>query len=91
MLLLNPEGDRHMAFDPANGQFYRLWQHKAPEQINGGEAILLRPTDIDLVLKQAMTWIMQHPGTDRAYRLGDEIIAGAKTAVVYFAQRAGAV
>jgi hypothetical protein len=39
-------------------RFYRLWQFRKPEALRVDEAILLRPSDIDLIIKIAMTgWL----------------------------------
>lgn len=83
--LINPEGDRHLGFNDKEGRFYRLWQHQQPEPLHTGAAILLRPSDIDQILRLSMLWVMNHPGDPRSYDLADEAVAGAKTAVMHFA------
>lgn len=88
--LLNPHGDRHLGFNDQEGRFYRLWQHQPPEPLHAGDAILLRPSDIDLIIKVAMIWVIQHPTDPRSYAVSDEIAAGAKAAVLHFAGLAGA-
>lgn len=88
--LLNPHGDRHLAFNDKEGRFYRLWQHQPPEPLHTADAILLRPSDIDQIIKCSMVWILKNPDQPRCYELGDEIAAGAKAAVMYFAKQAGA-
>jgi len=87
---VNPQGDRHLAFNDEEGRFYRLWQHQPPQPLHAGEAILLRPSDIDQIIKHAMVWIMAHPKHPASYTLGDEIADGARAVVVHFAEQAGA-
>ena len=88
--LINPEGDRHLAFNDHEGRFYRLWQHQPPQAMHAAEAILLRPSDIDQIIKCSLSWMLNHPGHPRCYELGDEVAAGAKAVVVYFTQHARA-
>jgi hypothetical protein len=81
--LLNPLGDRHLAFDFDAAQFYRLWQHRAPEPLDAGEAICLRPSDIDMIIKLVGAWLYGHPTDPRGSALVDGIAAGAKAVVVH--------
>lgn len=83
-------GDRHLSFNDHEGRFYRLWQHHDPEPLHTGEAILLRPSDVDQIIQTALLWVHQHPGHPRGEQIGAEIAAGAKAAVVHFATLAGA-
>jgi hypothetical protein len=83
--LLNPHGDRHLAFDTTDGRFYRLWQHKPPEQVPASEAIRLRPSDIDQIIKTAGIWVLRHASTPHAGELFDELASGAKETLMYFA------
>jgi hypothetical protein len=55
-----------------------------------GDAILLRPSDIDQIIKVAMTWVVHNPTDPRSFAVVDEIAAGAKAVAVHFAERAGA-
>lgn len=89
--LINPHGDRHLALNDQEGRFYRLWQHKPPQPLHTGEAILLRPSDIDQIIKCSMIWIIDHPGHPRGYALSDEIATGAKAVVIHFAEQARAL
>jgi hypothetical protein len=84
--LINPHGDRHLGFNDQEGRFYRLWQHRRPEPLHTGEAIMLRPSDIDQIIKLAMIWVINHPTHPRSYEISDEIAAGAKTVVLHFAE-----
>ncbi|MEV6133656.1 hypothetical protein AB0M05_43800 [Streptomyces violaceusniger] len=86
--LINPHGDRHLGFNEDEGRYYRLWQHKAPEPLHTGDAIFLRPSDIDQIVKYAMIWVRNHPDNPRGYKLIDEMAAGAKGLVMHFAQAA---
>ena len=85
MSLINPQGDRHLGFNDQEGRFYRLWQYRPPEPLHTGEAILLRPSDIDQIIQFSMLWIMNHPTNPRSCTLSDEVAAGAKAAVLHFA------
>ncbi|GFN09736.1 hypothetical protein GCM10010298_70490 [Streptomyces microflavus] len=88
--LINPHGDRHLGFNDAEGRFYRLWQHQQPEPLHTGEAILLRPSDIDQIIKFSMIWVKNHPTHPRSNDLSDEVAAGARAVVLHFAQAAQA-
>jgi hypothetical protein len=77
--------DRHMAFNDTEGRFYRLWQHRPPQPLHAGDAILLRPVDIDQIVKVAGMWIKAHPDDPRGFELTDEVAAGAKAVVLHFA------
>ncbi|MGH3379212.1 MAG: hypothetical protein ACRDP6_31225 [Actinoallomurus sp.] len=88
--LINPHGDRHLALNDQEGRFYRLWQHREPEPLHTGDAIILRPSDIDQIIKHAIIWITNHPDHPRCFELSDEIALGAKTLVLHYAKQAGA-
>ncbi|MCX4774945.1 hypothetical protein OG322_40375 [Streptomyces sp. NBC_01260] len=83
--LINPHGDRHLGFNDVEGRYYRLWQHKAPERLHTGDAIFLRPSDINQIISYAMTWVRNHPDDPRGHELIDEVAAGAKGIVMHFA------
>jgi hypothetical protein len=83
--LINPQGDRHLGFNEQEGRFYRLWQHREPQPLHAAQAILLRPSDIDQIIKIAMIWVMEHHGDPRSGALVDEMAAGAKSVVLHFA------
>lgn len=89
--IVNPHGDRHLALNDQEGRFYRLWQHKPPQPLHAGEAILLRPSDINKIISYAIIWITNNPGNPRCYELSDEVATGAKAVVMHFAEQAGAV
>ncbi|MET9340305.1 hypothetical protein [Nonomuraea sp. NPDC003804] len=86
--LINPHGERHLGFNDREGRFYRLWQHRAPEPLHAADAILLRPSDIDQIIKFAVVWMKMNPDVPRSSELSDEIAAGAKAAVLHFAKLA---
>ncbi|MFI5808921.1 hypothetical protein [Streptomyces sp. NPDC051561] len=88
--LINPHGDRHLGFNEKEGRYYRLWQHRAPEPLDTGEAMFLRPSDINQIISHAMVWVRSHPQDPRGYTLIDEVAAGAKGLVMHFAQAAQA-
>lgn len=82
-------GDRHLAFDHHNGRFYRLWQGCAPQELNTAEAMLLRPSDVDLIIRNALWWVRQNPDHSRAETIAAEVAGGAKALVAHYAHRAG--
>ncbi|WP_329157967.1 hypothetical protein OHB49_04080 [Streptomyces sp. NBC_01717] len=88
--LINPQGDRHLGFNDVEGRYYRLWQHKAPERLLTGDAIFLRPSDINQIISYANDWVRNHPEDPRGYELIDEVAAGSKAVVMHFAQAAQA-
>lgn len=88
--LINPHGDRHLGFDDHEGRFCRLWQYLPPEPLTAGEAIMLRPSDTDQIIRVAMIWALEHPGDPRGPALVDEAAAGAKAVILHFAGLAGA-
>jgi hypothetical protein len=71
---LNPEGDRHLAFE--DGYFYRLRADGQHQLIHGGAALLLRPSDAGLMLKVAVTYMMRAGSSERACGLCDEMSEG---------------
>ena len=90
VFLLNPQGTRHLSFDQRAGVWCRLWQHRQPEPLGADGAAMLRPSDIDTIIKLSNIWIMRNPAHPRAGALTDEMARGAKALVLHFAQRAGA-
>jgi hypothetical protein len=72
---LNPEGDRHLAFD--DGYFYRLRADGQHQQIHGGAALLLRPSDAGLMLRVAAIYMMRSGPSERARALCDDVGRGA--------------
>lgn len=88
-LLVNPHGVRHLAFDDQAGNWVQLWQHHPNQPISAGEALLLRPSDIDMIIRLSNIWIMRNPG-QRAAELTDELASGAKALVLHYAKLAGA-
>jgi len=86
--LINPHGDRHLAFNDTDGRFYRLWQHRPPQPLHAGVAVLLRPSDVDQIIKYAAVWIINNSARPRAYALSDEIAVGTKALVAHLATQA---
>jgi hypothetical protein len=89
-VLLNPQGDRHLAFDTTAGQWYRLWQDRGPELLTAGQAVFLRPSDVDVITTQCIIWIADHGIPGHGSDLADELAAGVKGLVLHYAQAAGA-
>jgi len=85
LTLVSPAGINHLGFDVKTGQFHRLRQGRAPEALTADEAIRLRPSDIDMIIKIAGAWIVDHPHDARGGDLIDEIARGAKATVLHFA------
>lgn len=83
--LINPDGDRHLGFNDKEGRFYRLWQHRRPEPLRTEEAIMLRPSDIDQIIKVASMWALKHADESRSGEILFEAAVGAKAVVVHFA------
>jgi hypothetical protein len=75
-LFLNPHGDRHLGF--TDGHFYRLWEDGTMQEMSAGLTFLLRPTDAGRFVQRALAWIIDHPKSERAPRLADEISSGVK-------------
>ena len=90
VFLLNPQGTRHLSFDQRTGTWWRLWQHRPPEQLGADGAAMLRPSDIDQIIQMTNIWIMRNPAHPRAGALTDELARGAKALVLHFAQLASA-
>ena len=83
--LINPKGDRHLGFNQQEGRFYRIWQFEPPEPLHTGQAILLRPSEIDQIIKISIAWVISHSADPRGYEIGDELAVGAKAVVQHFA------
>ncbi|SFY41618.1 hypothetical protein [Streptomyces atratus] len=64
------------------------WQ-PGPNDLTG-DAIFLRPSDINQIISYAMIWVRNHPEDPRGFELIDEVAAGAKGIVMHFAQAAQA-
>lgn len=87
--LINRAGDRHLSFDARSGWWHRLWEDRRPEPISAADAVRLRPSDVDLILKMTNIWIMAHHDHPRAPALTDELAGGIKSVVVHFAAQSG--
>lgn len=88
--LASPDGTRHLAFDSEAGRWYRLWQRRDPELLHTREAVFLRPSDVDLIVKVSSGWSAENGGRPRAGELIDELAEGVKELVLHFAKAAGA-
>ena len=89
-LLNMTDWDRHLSFNDKEGRWYRLWQHRQPEPLTADAAMMLRPSDVNLIIRHAMWWATEHPDSPQANALIDQCAAGAKALVVHFAKMAGA-
>lgn len=90
VILINPQGDRHLTFDTAQGQWYRLWQGREPEKLTAGQAVMLRPSDVDLITRYSIIWIAGHGIDGHGGELSNELAAGIKRVVLHYASAAGA-
>jgi hypothetical protein len=88
VMLVNPAGRGHLAFD--NGVWYRVRQ-SGVQSISPAEAILLRPLDIDTILSLSQAWMINAPASERALKLSAGLQDGAKRVMVLFAEAAGAL
>jgi hypothetical protein len=77
-----------LSFDQRTGVWWRLWQHRRPEPLGADGAAMLRPSDIDTIIRLGNVWIMRNPTHPRASALTDEMARGAKALILHFAQRA---
>lgn len=85
VVLASPAGLNHLGFDHAGGRWFQLQQFGSPLPISAGEAIMLRPADINVIIKQSWGWAQSHAGRPRCLELSDEISAGAKAVLMHFA------
>jgi hypothetical protein len=76
VMFLNPEGDRHLAFE--DGYFYRLRADGQHQRIHAGIALLLRPSDAGQMLRIAAIYMMRLGSTERTDKLCDELVQGVK-------------
>lgn len=88
VMLVNPAGRGHLAFD--NGIWYRVRQ-SGVQAISAQEALLLRPLDIDAILSLSHAWMIDRPASERALELSAGLTDGAKRVMVLLARAAGAL
>lgn len=86
MALTSPAGVNHLGFNRAGAQWLHLQPSGPPARITAGEAIMLRPTDIDQIIKLSWSWAQSNASHPRCMELSDEVSAGAKTVLMHFAQ-----
>jgi hypothetical protein len=89
--LINRHGIRHLGLSDDTGIWHRLWENRPPEPMHAGEAIFLRPSDVDQIIKASMYWSGKHWSNPRAGMLNDEIAEGVKQLVLHYAAAAGEV
>ena len=87
--LASPAGVNHLGFNNAGAQWLHLQQSGLPARITAGEAIMLRPADIDQIIKLSSGWAQANAGHPRCFELSGEISSGAKAVLMRFAQAAG--
>lgn len=86
MVLVNPEGDRHLAFE--SGQWLRIFEDLRSQPLTPGEAMALRPSDIDTIIRWTVAYGRTNPG-QQADRLVDEMAAGVRALVHYLIAQRG--
>lgn len=84
MVLINPEDDRHLAFE--SGQWLRIFQDLRSQPLTPREAMALRPSDIDTIIRWTVTHSRTNPG-EQADRLIDEMATGVRVLVHYLLTR----
>lgn len=84
-ILANPNGTTHLAFEDSAGNWQRIWQHAEPTTVTATEAILMRPLDIDEIIKVTCIWITGNPDNPHAHELSNELAQGAKRALIRLA------
>jgi len=90
MVLASPEGTRHLAFDRRQGTWLRIFQDRREQRLRASEALLLRPSDVDTIIRWTVEWCMgKGLGSDRATELVDDLANGVRVVILYFAERAG--
>jgi hypothetical protein len=83
-MLVNPEGTRHLAFE--KGNWLRIHADHTSDRLSVTEAMALRPSDIDTIIKWTVMWCMDAgASTKRATELIDDMADGARNLVVYLA------
>jgi hypothetical protein len=90
MVLVNPEGTRHLSFDMKKGAWLRLLENDSPRPLSVSEAIRLRPSDVDTIIKWTMVYCLERGSKDkRVNELIDDLANGMKVTISYLIQRAG--
>ena len=89
VVMPSPAGVNHLGFNHAGAQWLHLRQFGPPAPVTAGEAIMLRPADIDAIIATSWAWSRSHAGHPRGGELADEISAAAKAGVMHYAQAAG--
>lgn len=85
VVLASPSGVNHLGFSRAGAQWLHLKQSGPHGRITAGEAVLLRPVDIDQIIKISWEWAGSNPGHPRCLELSDEISSAAKSVLLHFA------
>jgi hypothetical protein len=91
LTLVNPHGTRHIGLNEKTGIWHRVWQNRPPEPLHTGEAVFLRPSDVDQIIKASMMWSAKNWDKPRAGMLNDELAEGVKQLVLHYAAAAGEV
>jgi hypothetical protein len=68
VILAGPAGVNHLGFNHADAQWLHLQQSGPPARITAGEAIMLRPADIDLIIRTSWDGRCPMSGTPAASR-----------------------
>jgi hypothetical protein len=90
LVLVNPEGTRHLMFADDKGQWYRIFESGTSQPLQVDEAIRLRPSDVDTIIKWTFVWCLQQAsGDERVTKLIEDLAYGLKVTISYLIQQAG--
>lgn len=89
-VLVSPAGICHLAFNSLTGGWVRLLQDGSTQKVTAGEAALLRPADVDQIIKITVGWSWFMPASDnRRNEMVNDLAAGVKRLVLAMAAKAG--
>jgi hypothetical protein len=90
MVLLNPEGTRHLSFDMQKGAWSRLLENNRLQPLQVSEAVRLRPSDVDTIIKWTVLYCLRKgPNNKQVNELIDDLADGMKMTFSYLIQQAG--
>jgi hypothetical protein len=90
MVLVNPEGTRHLSFDMERGAWFRLLENGSSSPLSVSDAIRLRPSDVDTIIKWTILYCLRHgSGSKHVNELIDDLADGMKVTISYLIQSAG--
>lgn len=88
-VLISPAGVSHLLLD-VRGQWWHLQASGPHRQVTAGQAALLQPNNVGLVVKMSMLWAWNcGSGNPRATDMVDDLSAGVQTLVTHYGLMAG--